>query len=251
LLVSSLTLAIFLFVAYFLFPPFAALTFISAFGFINQMALAVNLFFLIKHVVVPPCKKLIENIAQYMGFNIAGRYFSKPPLTLEEDRYIIDQLLMKTYGYDSFSPKYNQQELIRFNKLLTKLSEYIDKYDESILGYINNKDAITDLERQIAQLTTRGNIDSSYAFIQRKIGFKTTKIQMLEAAKETVSTALNNSQNDLSQALSYFDAIDYEDLEENQKKVLSIGLECLQNEIQRQRTKIVSLQDCLPIVSLI
>ena len=102
LLITLLTLAALITIAYILCPPAAALSFISALTFINQLAVVVNLFFLIKHVVVPPCKKFIENLAQYLGFNIAGRYFSKPPLTLDNDRYVIDQLLKNSYGHDSF-----------------------------------------------------------------------------------------------------------------------------------------------------
>lgn len=250
LFVSMLTLAAFLTAAYFLFPPIAAISLISTLGFINQMAVAVNLFFLIKHVVVPPCKKMIENIAQWMGFDIAGRYYSKPPLTIEQDRFILDQLLMKTYEYDSHSPKFDQKKLASFNKLLAKLSAYIDKYDESLLGYINNREAISDLENHIAQLTIKGNPDSSYSFIQRKIRFKTTKIQMLQEARETVSNALDNPDHDPHQALLFFSDIDSGELEKNRKQVLDAGLQCLKNEIQRQQDKIASLEDCLPTTKL-
>lgn len=246
LVISSLTLAAFLIIAYILCPPVAALSFFSGLTFLNQLAVSVNLFFLMKHVVVPPCKKILENIAQYMGFNIAGRYYSKPPLTLEHDRFILDQLLIKTYGHNSFSPEFNETELVSFNNLLLKLSEYIDKYDESILGYINNKDAIADLEKQIALLTTRANTDSSYAFIRRKIGFKTTKINLLQEAKETVSAALENPFNDAGPSLRFFKGFDANELEKNRELVLSAGLECLQNEIERQQEKIASLQVCLP-----
>ena len=210
------------------------------------MAVAVNLFFLIKHVVVPPCKKIIENVAQYMGFNIAGRYYSKPPLTLTHDRYIIDQLLNKSYGHNSHSPDFKPAELAQFNKLLTKLSDYIDKYDESILGYIINKDTIVDLEKQIAQLTTRGNTDTSYAFIRRKIGFKTTKIDLLHEAQKTIKEALEDPYFDVTPALQFFKGVDSQELERDRIAVLSEGLECLQMEIDRQQVKISTLEECLP-----
>jgi hypothetical protein len=246
LLISLLTLATFLIFAYFLCPPFAALSVISVLGFLNQMALAVNLFFLMKHVVVPPCKKFIENIAQSMGFDIAGRYYSKPPLTLQQDRYILNMLLMKAYGHDSYSPEFNEKEIESFNNLLTKLSSYIDKYDESILGYINNKDDIAELEKQIALLTTKANPMSSYTFIRKKISFKTTKVKMLQAAEETVSRALNNPNDDASQALNFFSNLDIDELTINRQESLKEGLLCLDKEIQRQKSKIVSLEACLP-----
>ncbi len=246
LLISTLTLIAFLIIAYLLCPPLAALSVFSVMGFLNQMAIAVNLFFLMKHVVVPPCKKLIENIAQYLGFNIAGRFYSKPPLTLENDRYVLDLLLMKTYGHDSFSPEFKESEIASFNNLLSKLAEYIDKYDESILGYINNKEAIVDLEKQIAQLTPRGVTDSSYAFIRRKIGFKTTKINLLNEAKSSVLAAFENPTSDALHALRFFSSIDETELAENRSNVLSRGLETLEFEIARQQEKIDSLRTCLP-----
>ncbi|CEG58138.1 hypothetical protein [Legionella fallonii] len=246
LLISSLTLAAFLTIAYFLCPPIAAFSFFSALAFLNQMAIATNLFFLMKHVVVPPCKKFIENIAQYLGFNIAARYYSKPPLTLENDRYVLDLLLMKTYGHDSFSPDFKESEIESFNNLLSKLTEYIDKYDESILGYIANKEAIVDLEKQIAQLTTRGVTDSSYAFIRRKIGFKTTKINLLNEAKNSVLTALEEPKNDALHALRFFTNVDERELNENGEDLLCRGLETLEFEIARQQEKIESLKACLP-----
>lgn len=248
LLITLITLTAFLAIAYFLCPPIASLTFISVLGFVNQMAVAVNLFFLIKHIVVPPCKKLIENVAQYLGFDIAGRYYSKPPLTLDGDRYVIDNLLRNTYGHDSFSPEYKPQELNSFNKLLTKLSHYIDKYDESIFGYINNRAEIADLEDQISKLTTQGIPDSGYTFIKRKIEFKTTKIKMLQEARETVLHAIQNPQLVTKHILRFFNGVSEKDLDQKPQEVLNTGLENLQKEIQRQQQKISSLEECLPTI---
>lgn len=247
LLVSGLTLTVFLIIAYFTGPPVALLSFFAGtLGFVNQMATAVNLFFLIKHVIVPPCKKFIENIAQAMGFDIAGRYYTKPPLTLNQDRYIIDLLMMKTYGHDSYSPEFNELKLACFNKLLLRLCEYIDKYDESILGYIKNKEDITDLENQIAQLTTKGNADGGLSFIKKKIGFKTTKIHMLEAAKYEVTLALADPLMDPTKALHFFRPVTSIQLKTNRQQLLHEGVHCLETEILRQRDKIASLKDCMP-----
>lgn len=247
LLVSVMTLAAFLIIAYVTCPPVAMLPiFASALGLINQMATAVNLFFLIKHVIVPPCKKFIENFAQVLGFDIAGRYYSKPPLTLEQDRFIIDLLLRKTYKHDSNSSDFNESELICFNMLLLKLCEYIDKYDETILGYIKNKEDITELENQIAQLTTKGNADGGLSFINKKIGFKTTKINILQAAKDEVDRTLNDPLMDPAKALRFFRTIDSNQLKTNRQQLLQEGVQCLETEIVRQQDKITSLKNCLP-----
>jgi hypothetical protein len=246
LLITVLSLAALLALAYVLFPPLGTLSFISFLCAVNQVAVTVNLFFLIKVVIIPPCKKFIENVAQWLGFDIATHYYSKPPLTLEKDRYIIDQLLKKSYDHDSYSADFSQEELARLNRLLTKLSRYIDKYDESVLGYIYNRDAIADLEQQIAQLTTQGNPDSSYTFIQKKIGFKTTKIQMLQEAEKKVLTALEDTAFDATSTLQFFKGAEISEMEKSRDEVLHSGLECLQSEIQRQKSKIDSLEACLP-----
>ncbi len=245
LFVSFISLIAFLTLAYVLCPPIATLTFISALTAINMMAVAVNLFFLIKHVIVPPCKKLIENVAQFLGFDIAGRYYSKPPLTLENDRFIIDHLLRTTYKHDSYSPEFEPEELERFNNMLTKLSQYIDKYDESLLGYINNQAVIADLEDQIAKLTTQGNPDAGYTFLRKKIGFKTTKIHLLEEARAKLLSELE-SPKDTKLMFRFFKGVEETDYVSNPQPVLREGLESLQNEIQRQQDKIASLNACLP-----
>jgi hypothetical protein len=249
LFVTSISLVAFLTLAYFLCPPIASISFISALTAVNLMAVAINLFFLIKHVIVPPCKKLIENVALHLGFDITARYYSKPPLTLEHDRYVIDQLLKVTYKHDSWSPDFNPQELESFNNLLAKLSHYIDKYDESLLGYINNKDAIADLEDQIAKLTTQGNPDSSYTFIRKKIGFKTSKIHMLEDAREKLNLELEAPDKAHSKALRFFKGISTLEFRHNPQQVIQEGLTCIEQEIQRQQNKIISLEACLPKMS--
>lgn len=246
LFVTSISLTAFLVLAYFLCPPIATLSFISSLTAINLMAVAINLFFLIKHVIVPPCKKFIENIAQNLGFDISARYYSKPPLTLEHDRYILDHLLKATYKHDSYSPDFNPRELESFNNLLAKLSQYIDKYDESLLGYINNKDAIADLEDQIAKLTTQGNPDASYTFIHKKIGFKTTKIHMLEEAQKQLTFELAGPDKTPGKTLRFFKGVTNLDFQSNPQQMIQEGILCLEKEIQRQQDKISSLKACLP-----
>lgn len=246
LVVSLISLAALLTLAYFVCPPIATLSLISALTAINLMAVAVNLFFLIKHVIVPPCKKFIENVALHLGFDISGRYYSKPALTLENDRYVLDQLLKATYKHDSYSPDFNPKEIESFNNLLTKLSQYIDKYDESLLGYINNKDVIADLEDQIAKLTTQGNPDASYTFIRKKIGFKTTKIHLLEEAKQKIMLELKSTNKEPSLAFRFFKGVSTLEFKEHREQILEEGVYCLQTEIERQQGKISSLEACLP-----
>ncbi|MDI1352252.1 MAG: hypothetical protein PSV35_05705, partial [bacterium] len=247
LLISAIALGALLTISYFLFPPLVALSFINFLSFLNQMAVIINLFFLTKHVVVPPAKRLVEKIAHHMGFNIEGLYFSKPPLTLEDDRFVIDQLLIKTYGHDSFSSHFKLSDLKSFNKLLTVLSHYINKYDESFFGYLKNNDDITALEQQITDLTTTGNPDSSYTFIRKKIGYKTTKIQLLKTAEALVNKTLaDETKPNIKPALHFFSGA--EKHTQNINETLSTGILCIQKEIKRQEDKIDLLKECLPFV---
>jgi hypothetical protein len=250
LFVSSLILALLLGQSYFLYPIIMEFSLIHVLSFVNQMAAAVNLFFLAKHIVVPPFMRTIEKTAQFFGFNITAHYYSKPPLTLEEDRYIVDKLLMQTYGHDSFEEPFEEKKLTSFNKLLHKLCAYVNKYDSSFLGYLFNKDSIADLESQVNQLTIQGSTDSSHLFIRKKIGFKTTKIKLLEQAKKEIITALDNPEKNARPVLRYFWGSDIRQLKTQRSLVLESGKQCIQNEIDRQNEKIKSLEACLPVLNV-
>ncbi len=248
LFISAIIITPLLALTYFFYPAIIGLTFINALVFINQMAAAVNLFFLIKHNVVPPFMRAMESLAQFIGLDITARYYSKPPFSLDEDRFILDRLLIQTYGYDSFDSRFDERKITRFNKLLNKLSTYINKYDESLFGYLKNKDNIADLESQINLLTTQGNPDSSYTFIRKKIGFKTTKLKLLESAKKEVEESIK-SEAPSKRVLKFFNNVGEGQLKTNTKPVLLEGLKCIEDEISRQKEKIESLEACLPIAS--
>lgn len=245
LFISAIILSHLLLLTYVFYPAIVAVSFLNVLGFINQMAAAVNLFFLVKHNVVPPFMRIIESVAQFVGLDVTSRYYSKPPLTLEEDRYVLDKLMVQTYGYDTFDPRFEEKKIGRFNKMLNKLSAYINKYDQSLFGYLQNKDNIADLESQINLLTVQGNPDSSYSFMRKKIGFKTTKIKLLETAQKAVETAIQTETYDRA-ALKFFTNVNEDQLKTNPKSLFLEGSKCLEIEIQRQKEKIESLEACLP-----
>ena len=245
LIISTLTLAALIAGALILFPPAAALSALGIIQFVNQIAVVINIFFMIRHVVVPPMKHLMERVAQRLGFDIAGQYYSKPALTLKHDRYVIDRILMKIYGHDSDSPQFNEQQLINLNKLLHKLTVYISKYDEALFGYIKNQNKIACFEKMIDELTVHGDSDSSYTLIKKKICFKSTKLQLLQKAEEKVKSGLGDATQE-DKALSFFYTSLFHKKEHN-KEVLQAGLRDLQTEIKRQQAKITSLQECLPL----
>lgn len=247
LFISSIVLVGFLAAAFFLYPTVGLLSIVSALGFINKMAAAVNLFFLIKDVIIPPVKQLIENIAQAVGFDIAGRYYTKPSFDLDRDLFVIKRLFNKHYQNDDITAADVDAKLNPLNKLLSKLSHYINKYDESIFGYIINKNVISDLETKISELTIEGNSDSSYAFIHKKIDFKRTKIQLLLSAKDTVSHAQQNSHTDIKPVLDFFINATRPSNATHRQELLKTCINILDEEISRQRNKILELEECLPI----
>lgn len=247
LFISSIVLVGFLAAAFFLYPTVGLLSIHSALGFINKMAAAVNLFFLIKDVIIPPVKQLIENIAQSVGFDIAGRYYTKPSLDLDRDLFVIKRLFRKHYQNDDITAADTQAKLNPLNKLLNKLSHYINKYDESIFGYIINKSVIADLETKITELTIEGNSDSSYAFIHKKIDFKRTKIQLLLSVKVRLLDAQKNSHTDIKPVLDFFINASRPLNATHREEILNACMSTLDEEITRQKNKILELELCLPI----
>lgn len=246
LIIAALLIITLAALAYFFYPPIIAFSFINVLGIVNQIAAGVNLFFLVKDVIIPPCKRLIEKIAHLFGLDITGRYYSKPSFSLNDDRYVLDRLMTQAYGHDTVSPQFSEKKINSFNRLLSKLCAYINKYDESFLGYIFNKEAIAELQSHINQLTTRGNSDSSYAFIHRKIDYKKTKINLLESAKKEVMDALNAPSINAKPLLRFFSNANKEQLNIERKQTLLSGIRCIDKEISRQKEKINSLEACLP-----
>lgn len=250
-IISSLFLAGLLTLSYFVYPVMLAISFVSVLSLINQMVAAVNLFFLTKNAIVPPCKRIIEKGAQYLGIDISAGYYNKTPLNLKNDRYALDRLFQQAYGYDTFAPQFEKKQIKSFNNLLRKLCSYINKYDESFLGYFLNKKAIAEIENQIHMLLTEGSADSSYAFIRKKIAFKTTKVNLLEAAKDELIEALADPTINATPLRHFFMNVDEKQLCTKRKEILRSGIYCLQEEIVRQKEKLNSLEECLPEDKLI
>lgn len=221
-------------------------TYIAILGFLNQMATAVNLFFVVKHATVPPLMVALDYIAHFLNINVASRYYAKADLSIEEDRYVIDMLLRNLYHHDSFDTQFQVEQISHFNNLLNKLCFYINKYDTNFLGYLAKKEAITEIETNINQLTTQAAPESAYAFIKKKIDFKTTKIKLLKLAKHQLDEEKNHSQPQVTGFLDYFENTHIHTAQTDKIRFLHAGSACLQDEINRQNEKILSLQQCLP-----
>jgi hypothetical protein len=242
LLISSLVLGFFIVNAYLLMPTVTTITFINVLTVANYAATAINSFFLIRHVVVPPCKHLIEQLASWLGFKLEGRYFTVAPLSLDKDVFVIDELLRRTYKYDSEDPKYQADKLTPWNNLLLKLSGYIDKYNEPFLGYVKNKGHISALEKRIDELTIEGKTESSYQFIKMKINFKTTKLGKLNKALDELTKI--ESKTLPQEHWRFFKSSSASDLQSTPH--LLNERQWLKQEIHRQQEKLDALKSCLP-----
>lgn len=230
--------------AYFLCPPITGLTLLSVLVYTNQAAIAVNLFFTFKQAIVTPIMKLIKNIGSWLGFEIPSRYFIKLPLNVDEDRYVVDILLRKNHGYDSLSPKFENVQLKTFNKLIEVLSNYINKYDAPILGYLNNRTAITELEKSVDAIVTKGQTDSATAFINKKIDFKHTKLALLKKAHDEIKGLKSTKDDPYECVQKYLVNVDHQQLTSNRTRFFSDALFTIDAEIRRQEEKIKTLELC-------
>lgn len=247
MLLTVAFLAASLALAYFLFPPLGALSLLSTLVFINQMAIAVNLFFSFKNVIVPPCMKLIKNIGYWLGLEFSDRYFVKRDLNMKTDRFVIDTLLRKAYEHDSTSTEFNLEKIKPFNKMITVLSDYINKYDTPIMGYINNRSAISDLEKMVDNIVTNGQTDSALSFINRKINFKQTKLGMLRQVRQEFEGLEGNNEDPSAAAAQYLTGVNREQLHgTNRAGFFTHAIATIDTEIRRQEEKIHLLEACKP-----
>ncbi len=222
-------------------------SYITILGFFNQMATAVNLFFVVKHAIVPPLMVAMDYIAHCLTINVASRYYTKAPLTIEEDRYVLDKLLRDLYQHDSFDEQFDIKKISHFNTLLNTLCFYINKYDASFLGYLVKKEAITAIESNINQLTIEAAPEAAYAFIRKKIDFKTTKVKLLHLSKKQLDDELTKKIPDSTSFLDYFENTNEQKAKTDAVRFLHNGSICLHNEITRQEEKISLLQKCVPV----
>lgn len=217
-------------------PLTVGFSLIHGINFLSLVATSLNSFFLIRNFLVPPCQALIKYAFTFLGYDINTSFFSTENLCLKQDRFAIDRLLKKHYKHDSFSPDFTEKEIQPFNHLLSRLVFYINKYHEPLFGTLLNHDKIKGLEKAINDLTCQGNTDSSLAFINKKIDFKTTKINSIKAAiKKIQSQDTDNMPQVKSKSrLTFF------------KQACPIELTELDKELKRQEEKVAALRLCLP-----
>jgi len=219
-------------------PISLGFTLIQSINFLNLISTGINSFFLIREFIVPPFQALIKYTFKLLGYELQTSFFSSPPLTLRKDGPVIDRLLKKHYKHDSFSAHFTEDEIKPFNALLQKMVVYVNKYQEPFFGTLIERDNIQGLQKAINALVNDGNTDSGLAFINKKIDFKTHKINRIQRAIETCKTKGNEEEHQASQTQSRHGFF--------RKPREKYELSELQEELVRQEEKVASLRLCVP-----
>ena len=239
--ISAIFLALSLAITFYLAPIISLVHLFDVIGIINLVATGVNSFFLVRNLLVPPCQAFVRYVMTFFGNEINTSVFNKAPLSLEQDRPVIDRLLRKFYNHDSFSDSFNEHQLVPLNNMLSTLSRYINKYNEPFLGNLINHDRINVLENAVSQYIVNGNTDNSTVFIKRKIDFKTTKLKLLTQAQRELIAG-----QETKQPLNYsFFEPNSQRAEGQEEDDYALGLSLLNDEITKQNNKLALLQSCL------
>lgn len=247
LIISAITLAAFLVFTFYFLPVTTVWSLVNIINFCNHVATAVNGFFLVRNVIVPPLKKLSESVARFFGYEIGGSYFYQRPLRLGKDRFVIDKLFRKYYRHDVTQSKNFDEELRPFNNLLLKLVSYTDKYNEPFLGSLSNGEMISAHEKLIKQLIIEGNASNCILRIEQKMEYKKTKITLLESAKMEVETiTASDSIKDITSKLRFFGAIPSKKVKTARAELKNECLDIIDTELKRQQEKLEALKACLP-----
>lgn len=258
LFITSVCLAFIFLITFHFFPAITTWNLINTISFINYSATIINGFFLARNIIIPPCKRLLEHVALSLGFPIGGRYFYRKDLSDDLDRFALDRLFRKHYKHDLSGKGDHAEKIAPFNNMLNKLTEYINKYNENLLGSVYNSGSISKIEDLIKQLTLDGKTTNCIDFIERKINFKRTKITLLKEAKATIDTiTLKEDFDSVKQKLKFFQQYQSSRINTDRANLVKEASESLSNEIHRQEIKlkgsddndVIGLEECLPITN--
>ena len=245
LFISLSMITMFAAVSFYSFPLSGALTLLNTLNVVNILSISINSFFLVRNYILPPLQAFIKQTLHFFNIEVSTTFFNIEKFSLEKDRPVLDRLLKKFYGHDSFAVDFKKDEITVFNKLLDKLVIYINRYNEPFLGALNNQDKINHLTKALDQLMIDGNTDSSIAFIRKKLDFKISKVKLLEQAVQVTQEEQTKKVPDISHLYRFFSHIE----KDNEKISIEQGLSSLQQELARQKNKIADLELCLPQAS--
>lgn len=245
LLISLVAIGLLCLLAFYLSPAITSWTFISTLCFINLFSTSITSFFLIRNLIIPPLQSTIQHVSKSLGYEETTAFFYIKPLSVAKDRGVVNILLNKFYNYGSFSKKYSDDDLKPFNKIIDVLSHYVNKYQQPVLGYINNYERIKELENAISKLVNNGDTVSSLGFVNKKIMFKNSKIEALSEVRVLLDKHKQENKIELNNINRFFYSL-HPITEENQTQTLDTCIALLETEIIRQQAKVNDLSSCVP-----
>jgi len=209
----------------------------------SVIATAINSFFLIKNVIIPPLKRMMECVSSCFGWTIQVEYRPATQLIKEQHRAMID-LLLRPEGLNEG----NNDKLESYNKMLTKLDSYNNKYNEEVFGSFFRQKDIASIEKSLRELTTDGKDASALSIFYRKLSFKLTKYKSLTTALNelTASYGSKNMESYNSLCTRVFDNHSSVRTLASMEQSWIATRPLLFNEAARQKRKFDRLKECIP-----
>ena len=225
-----------------LLPMSSAMTLASALSFFNHLAICINSYFIAKPFVMLSINKALQLCTHLIGLDVIEDYYKSPKLSLEKDKANISVMFHKHYSVDYIETLESPEKSLKpFQLLVTKLTDYLNKYNNRFLGSIRYQNEMTNIENSINSILTDGDTVSSYKFIRKKIQYKRSKISDLNHALTICKQGQNLNHDD---ALNkYFNHIPKNT---SKPEICAKGTMLLEQEIERQQNKIDSLLACMP-----
>ncbi len=235
------------------------INFSSILFLINVAATGVNSYFLIRDVLVPPIYILIKELGfKLFGIKITGYLYKRKEFTLQDDYDVLLELTRKDYAgkklENNDSDPETKETVNTYNKLLNKLVFYYNKYNQNFLGHVRFQSDIDQIDKIIKEVTINCKTSTAYEKIDRKITFKLSKIERLSKAKQDISKAASvNHLTNFNQTLRMYINMPcvWTGAHANSIREIpgaeKIACELISSEIERQKEKINSLQECLPL----
>jgi hypothetical protein len=241
--ITVLSITMLFLLAFYFLPVIPGFSAVGALFFINLISTVISSFYLNRDLIVPPLQSIMQNIFKFFGYEMKASSNFTMPLTLENDREVIDSLLRKFKNYDSFDKSnFTEDDIVPFNKTLKVLSRYIDKYKKTFLGYFINYDQIKKLEGAVRKYSQEGNAEGgSTTFIKLKLGRKRTKINRILEVKEAINCSTKDSDFNWEYVGSFFNGLD-SNADVSQTRAACIRL--LDTEVERQQGKFNELSTC-------
>lgn len=219
----------------------------------STLATAINSFFCVKNIIIPPLKRFLENNLGYWVFNKSEDSSEEITLNPDKDDSVI-RILLDLKSSERVSDSH-QVELDRFNKILLKLNAYKNKYNERFLGSVRHRQDIQDMEDGMTAIQVEGKFSKARDFLNTKRQRKAAKKWKLEDAIGVLDKAID----DLEQkspgkdwsiynetASKYFEGFESVANCEDMVKLLNDGRSIIKEEVERQQRKIAELEECLP-----